>query len=164
MQPQGVSADGCRGRGRAVRADGCCGGETADLSFEQRSDLGCQRRVLVRRVALAGSAVLAAASLALLLTGGMVVLADRLAWAATTWMVGLVLGWVRQVVTGRRLDWRLLIAVAAVASGVVWQPLVAALAAVVLLAERVARPPRAEPASPQSTPGIAVSTPAGQTG
>lgn len=164
MQPQNAQTDSCCGGERVVREDSCCGGETADLSFEQRSDLGQQRRVLVRRVALTGSAVLTLAALTLMITSGLTVLADRLAWAASIWAVGLVLGWARQVVTARRLDWRLPIAVAALICGIVWQPLVAALIAVALLAERVVRPPRTHAATTTATAGAAVSAPAGQLG
>lgn len=164
MQPQNAQTDSCCGGERVVREDSCCGGEAADLSFEQRFDLGQQRRVLVRRVALAGSVVLTLAALALVITGGLPVLADRLAWAASIWAVGLVLGWARQVVTARRLDWRLPIAIAALVCGIVWQPLVAALVAVALLAERVLRPPRTDSARTTAAADATVSAPAGQLG
>jgi hypothetical protein len=156
MQPRGVRTDSCCGvpgtgshPGRAqrpVRADGCCGGEADDTAFEQRADLGQHRRALVRRVALAGSSVLAVAALTLVLVGVTPVLADRLAWGSAIWAAGLVLGWMRTALTARRVDWRLVVALAAVAGGLVWQPLVAALVAVALLAERVVRLPRSGPA------------------
>lgn len=152
MQPGGARTDSCcpvpgtgshPGRAqRPVRAAGCCGGEADDTTFGQRADLGQQRRVLVRRVALAGSAGLAVAALTLVLTGVTPVLAGRLAWGSAIWAAGLVLGWVRTALTARRVDWRLVVALAAVAGGLVWQPLAAALVAVSLLAERVVRPPR----------------------
>lgn len=129
---------------RVVREDSCCGGEVDDTPFDARADLGRQRRLLVRRVALAASAVLALASLVTTVIGGpgWAVLADRLAWAASIWAIGLVLGWIREAATGRRPNWRLVVSVAVVVVGIVWQPLVPALVAVALLAERVVRPPR----------------------
>lgn len=156
MQARGARTDSCCGApgtgshpGRAqrpVRADGCCGGEADDTAFDQRADLGRHRRVLVRRAALAGSAVLAVAALTLVLSGVTPVLADRLAWGSAIWAAGLVLGWVRTALTARRVDWRLVVTLAAVVGGLVWQPLAAALVAVALLAERVVRPPRSSAA------------------
>jgi len=158
MQPD---VEGVNGGGeRLVRADSCCGGEVDDTPFDVRADLGRQRRLLVRRVALIASAVLALASLVLMVIGGTPVLADRLAWAASIWAIGLVLGWVREAVTGRRLDWRLAVSVAVVVAGIVWQPLVPALVAVALLAERVIRPPQAH--APTASPSL--SPVAGQLG
>jgi hypothetical protein len=113
----------------------------ADVPFDRRVDLGRRRRLLVRRAALAGSAVLALAALAVSISDVALVPAERLAWAASVCAAGLVLGWVRAVVTDRRLDWRLVVAVAAVICGVVWQPLVPAVIAVVLLGERAVRRP-----------------------
>lgn len=134
---------------RGARTDSCCGAPgtgSDDTAFEQRADLGRHRRVLVRRAALAGSAVLAVAALTLVLSRVTPVLADRLAWGSAIWAAGLVLGWVRTALTARRVEWRLVVALAAVAGGLVWQPLVAALVAVALLAERVVRPPRSSAA------------------
>ena len=145
MQPDVDGLDSSGDTERAVRADGCCAGDVDDTPFDVRADLGRQRRLLVRRVALGAAAVLALAATVATVIGGPV-LADRLAWAASIWAIGLVLGWVREAVTGRRLDRRLVVSVAAVVVGVVWQPLVPALLAVALLAERVVRPPR--PAAP----------------
>jgi hypothetical protein len=142
MRPDVDDSDSYGDTERLVRADGCCGGEVDDTSFDVRADLGQRRRLLVRRIALAAAAVLALASLVATVLGG-AVLADRLAWAASVWAVGLVLGWVREAVTGRRLDWRLVVGVAVVVVGVGWQPLVPALTAVALIAERVVRPPNA---------------------
>jgi hypothetical protein len=124
------------------RTDSCCGGETGDTSFEQRAGLGQRRRVLVRRVAAAASVVLAVTAVALLLAGATPTLADRMAWGASVWAAGPVLGWMRTALTARRVDPRLVAALAAVAVGLAWQPLAAALVAVALLAERVVRPPR----------------------
>lgn len=153
---------------RAVRADSCCGGEVADTGsgggsgtgFEDRAALGGRRRLLVRRVLLGASALFALAAMVVTVAGVAPWLADRLAWAASIWVAGLVLGWVRQVVVQRRLDWRLAVVVAAVVVGVVWQPLVAAIVAVALLAEQVLR------GSPTtvSTAGRVPSQLAGQTG
>jgi hypothetical protein len=127
-----------------VRADSCCGGQADDAPFEQRADLGRQRRVLVRRVAVTGSGVLTLAALAVLVIGGtgVSVLADRLAWAGSVWAAGLVLGWMRAAITTRRLDWRLAVAITAVLVGFAWQPLVPTVVAVVLLSERLLRPPQ----------------------
>jgi hypothetical protein len=131
---------------RAVRADSCCGGEATDAGagFEGRAALGGRRRLLVRRLLLSASALFALAAVVLTIAGVAPLVADRLAWAASIWVAGLVLGWVRQVVAQRRLDWRLVVVVAAVVVGVVWQPLVAAIVAVALLAEQVLRGPRTE--------------------
>jgi hypothetical protein len=149
---------------RAVRADSCCGGEVADTEsgtgFEDRAALGGRRRLLVRRVLLGASALFALAAMVVTVAGVAPWLADRLAWAASIWVAGLVLGWVRQVVAQRRLDWRLAVVVVAVVVGVVWQPLVAAIVAVALLAEQVLRGPRAT----TSTAGRVPSQLAGQTG
>ena len=131
---------------RAVRADSCCGEEVADsgsgAGFEDRAALGGRRRLLVRRVLLGASALFALAAVVLTIVGPVTWLAERLAWAASIWVAGLVLGWVRQVVAQRRLDWRLVVVVVAVAVGA-WQPLVVAIVSVVLLAEQVVRGPRA---------------------
>lgn len=150
MEPHDVATDSCCGEpgtesdeeraSRPVRADGCCGAEAAGTSFEQRVDLGRRRQVLVRRAALTASAVLLAAALVLMLAGHAPVLAGRLAWGAAIWEVALVPGWVRAVLSARQVDWRLVVTLAAVAGGLAWQPLVAALVAVALLAERVLRP------------------------
>ena len=160
MQPDVDGQDGYGDTERLVRADGCCGSEVDGTSFDVRADLGRRRQLLVRRVALAAAAVLALASLVAAVIGGpgWAVLADRLAWAASIWAIGLVLGWVREAVTGRRLDWRLVVCVAVVVVGVGWQPLVPGLIAVALLAERVVRPPRA----PAPGAGRSLSPVAGQ--
>jgi len=166
MQPRVTGTDdGCdTGRDeRAVRAGACCGGVAEDTSFARRADLGRARRVLVRWVALGCSATLAVAALTLAITRVSPVLAGRLGWAAAIWAAGLVLGWVRAAITSRRLDWRLLVAIAAVAAGLAWQPLAAALAAAALLAERLARPPEAVPARAGRAPGGVPPT-AGQPG
>lgn len=154
MQPRAARTDICSNGTRAVapparqvRVAGCCGEDADAASFQQRAALGYRRRVLVRRVALAGSAACAVAALAVDLAGGMTasVLAGRLAWAASACAAGLIMGWARAAVTARRVDWRvdwrLAVAVAAVAAGAAWQPLVPGLLAVALLAERVVRPP-----------------------
>lgn len=157
MQPHDGEKDCCREMAstvRPVRAGGCCGGEMASAPFEHRADLGRRRRVLVCRVALAGSAVLAVAALALTLAGLAPGLAGRLAWGAAIWASGLVLGWSRAALTAHRVDWRLVAALAAVVAGLVWQPMAAALVAVALLAERAVRPPG----------GGAVRPPRGETG
>lgn len=134
------------GQPRAVRAGGCCGGEAQETSFDDRVALGQRRRVLVRRVALAGSALSALVAAVATGTGGSSVLAHRFAWLAVVWAAGPVLGWVRAALSARRADWRLLMVAAGVVAGIVWQPLVPALVAVALLAERMARTPQA-PAS-----------------
>jgi hypothetical protein len=166
QQPRVVRTDSCCGGERVVRADSCCGGQAQDVPFEQRADLGRQRRVLVRRVALTGSAVLTLAALAVLAIGGtgMVVLADRLAWAGSVWAAGLVLGWIRAAITARRFDWRLPLAVAAIAAGIVWQPLVPALVAVALLTERLLRPPQATTSTSDRAGAGSLSATAGQPG
>jgi hypothetical protein len=127
---------------RAVRTDGCCGGEPDETPFEERVQLGQRRRVLVRRVALAGSALSALVALAVTGAGGSPVAAHRFAWLAAVWAAGPVLGWVRAGMAARRVDVRLVAAGAGVAAGIAWQPLVPALVAVALLAERAACPPR----------------------
>lgn len=141
---------------RAVRADSCCGGQAADtgsgMGFEDRAALGGRRRLLVRRVLLGASALFALAAVVVTITGLAPWLADRLAWAASIWVAGLVLGWIRQVLAQRRLDWRLAVVVAAVVAGVLWQPLVAALVAVALLAEQVLRSPQHEARTAGSVP------------
>lgn len=131
-------------RARVARADSCCGGEV-DTLFDDRVEVGRRRRRIVRRIALACSAVLAAAALALSVTGmtGSAVLANRLAWAASVWAAGLMLGWMRQMLTSRP-DWRLAVGVAAVVAGIAGQPLVPALVAVALLSEQVVRAPQDE--------------------
>lgn len=129
---------------RAVRADSCCGGEVADTGFDDRVALGDRRRSLVRRVLLGASTLFGGAALVLTVLGSTPVLAERLAWAASIWAAGLVFGWARQMITRQRLDWRLTVFVAAVVAGVMWQPLIAAAVAVVLLAEQVLRGPRSE--------------------
>lgn len=128
---------------RAMRADSCCGGELDETPFEERVQLGQRRRVLVRRVALAGSALSALVALAVTGAGGSQALADRFAWLAVVWAAGPVLGWVRAGMAARRVDWRLVAVAVGVVVGIVWQPLVPALVAVALLAERVVRPPKA---------------------
>jgi hypothetical protein len=122
-------------------ADGCCDGEQTAMPFRDRLQVGRRRRMLVRRVLLAGSAVFAVAAVVLTLTGPPVPawLASRLAWAASVWAAGLVTGWLRLALTGRRPGWRLAASGAAVVAGIMWQPLVPALVAVLLLAEHVLR-------------------------
>ncbi|MFI7676379.1 hypothetical protein [Actinophytocola sp. NPDC049390] len=145
---------------RAVRADSCCGGQATDTGsggesgtgFEDRAALGGRRRLLVRRVLLGASALFALSAVAVTIAGLAPWVADRLAWAASIWVAGLVLGWVRQVLAQRRLDWRLAVVMAAVVVGVLWQPLVAALVAVALLAEQVLRSPWAETRTASSVP------------
>lgn len=140
---------------RMVRADGCCGGEADGTSFDDRVQLGQRRRVLVRWVALAGSALSALVAAAVTGVGGSPVLAHRFAWLAVVWAAGPVLGWVRAVLSVRRVDWRVLLVAAGVAAGIVWQPLVPALIAVALLAERVIHPPLAPvPRAPGTAPAV----------
>lgn len=147
---------------RVVRGDSCCGGQADETPFDARAELGQRRRLLLRRVTLACSTGLALAAVVVSVTGGAVsgVLADRFAWAASVWAVGLVLGWVRDAVTARRPDWRLAACVVAMVIGIGWQPLVPAFLAVALLAERVIRAPVVE------TPGAGrgLSLVAGQLG
>jgi hypothetical protein len=129
---------------RAVRAGGCCGGggELDETPFEERLQLGARRRVLVRRVALAGSGLSVLVALVVTGAGGSPALADRFAWLAVVWAAGPILGWVRTGMTTRRVDSRLVVVAASVAAGIAWQPLVPGLVAVALLAERAVRPPR----------------------
>jgi hypothetical protein len=165
MEPRDVATDNCCGEpgtgsheervSRPVRADGCCGAQAAGTSFEQRVDLGRRRQVLVRRVALIASVVMLAAALVLMLAGHAPVLAGRLAWGAAIWEVILVPGWVRAVLSARQVDWRLVVTLAEVSGGLAWQPLVAALVAVALLAERVLRSPRPETATGDTGVGSA---------
>jgi hypothetical protein len=148
MQQRAERTAGCDSAGRderAVHAGACCGGVAEDTSFAQRADLGRARRVLVRRAVLACPAALAVAALTLAVTRVSPVLGGRLAWGAAIWAAGPVLGWVRAAIAGHRLEWRLVVPIAAVAAGLAWQPLVAALAAVALLAERLIHPPEAVP-------------------
>lgn len=166
MRPRVIGTAGPRGADRderAVHAGACCGAVAEDTSFARRADLGRARRVQVRWVVLACSATLAVGALTLAVTRVSPVLAGRLAWAAAIWAAGLVLGWVRAAITSHRLDWRLVVAIAAAAAGLVWQPLVVALASVALLAERLARPPEAVPARIGHAAG-GVSPTAGQPG
>ena len=140
---------------RAVRADSCCGGEADESSFDDRVALGQRRRVLVRRVTLAGSALSALTAAVASGADGSSVLAHRFAWLAVVWAAGPVLGWVRAALSARRVDWRLLIVAAGVAAGIVWQPLVPALIAVALLAERAIRPPQAVVSgAPRTAPAV----------
>jgi hypothetical protein len=145
---------------RAVRADSCCGGEVTDTGFEDRAALGGRRRLLVRRVLLGASALFTLAAVLLTMTARAPWLTDRLAWAASIWGAGLALGWVRQVVAQRRLNWRLAVVVAAVVVGVVWQPLVAAIVVVTLLTEQVVLGTRTKMSTARRVP----SQLAGQTG
>jgi len=140
---------------------GCCGGEEA-APFGDRLEVGRRRRLLVRRVLLACSAVFGAAAvvLALIDLPAPAGVAPRVAWAASVWAAGLVFGWLRQAITDRRPGWRLVASLAAVVVGIVWQPLVPALVAVLLLAEHVLRGPRAE----TSAVDRRVAYPAGQLG
>lgn len=125
---------------------GCCGGVDTAAPFGDRLEVGRRRRVQVRRVLLACSAVLGVAALMLTLIDppGAAGLAPRVAWAASVWAAGLVFGWLRQAITGRRLGWRLVASLAALVVGIAWQPLVPALVAVALLTEHVLRSPPAE--------------------
>lgn len=141
---------------------GCCDREQTAMPFRDRLQVSRRRRVLVRRVLLACSAVFAVAAVVLTLTGPPVPgwLGSRLAWAASVWAAGLVTGWLRLALTGRRPGWRLAASGAAVVAGIMWQPLVPALAAVLLLAEHVLRDPR----SGAGTVDHRLAHPAGQPG
>ncbi|AKH83956.1 hypothetical protein AA958_19160 [Streptomyces sp. CNQ-509] len=124
---------------RRVRAESCCAAGETETGFGERVALGGRRRLLVRRVLLSASLAFAVAAVVVTITGGSPGLADRLAWATCVWGAGLALGLVRRVVTGRSLDWRLVVIVAGVVVGAAWQPLAAAVVAVALLAEQVLR-------------------------
>jgi len=102
--------------------------------------VGQRRRVLLRRATLVVCAVLCAAALLLPVAGVSVGVIYRLEWAAAVCAAAVLLGWVRSAMTTRRVPWRLVVGVVAVVVGIVWHPLVPALAALAALAEHVLRP------------------------
>lgn len=123
----------------------CCG-QDSSLSTADRRTVGEQRRILVRRAALAASAGLCSAALTLSMLGmGQTTLAHRLCWGSAACASAVLAGWVRQAMIAGRPGWRLVAAIVVLAVGIGWQPLGPALAAVAALAEHVLRPGIAQP-------------------
>lgn len=125
--PAGAPAAGSR------RQEACCAG-SPDLSYDDRRYLGDRRRQLTRRVALAGSSALCAASVAFSVPSRWrnSAAAYRLAWGSAVWGLPLVLRQGRRVLTGRGSPWPFagqLSLIGVGLAGAPWAPAVAAVAA-----------------------------------
>ncbi|HLX47222.1 MAG TPA: hypothetical protein VKS82_02710 [Streptosporangiaceae bacterium] len=124
-------------RGRSGRS--CCAQEPS-LGTADRYLTGERRRVMVRRAILVVSAALFVAAVTISASGvGQAALAHRLCWGSAICASGLAATWIRQAMTTGRPGWRLLAAVAAVAAGIAWQPVIPAAAAVAALTEHTLR-------------------------